>query len=136
MPGRNWILHALNVEGRGPSELCFKDYEGVRAAIVAGGAAEWLRRCEASLEGCRGMDSPAVFELAEHVLHAMAVQRVLVRDRYLGFGLGRDARLDATIVQGLSQPVGLVTPVSEQDLGLRQRIEHQRRPCSRSSGLR
>src|SRR3546814_19140205 len=36
------------------------------------------------------------------------------RDRRFAVGLGRDARLDPTISQGLPQPVGIVTPVAEQ----------------------
>src|SRR3546814_5404454 len=47
------------------------------------------------------------------------------RDRRFAVGLGRDARLDPTISQGLPQPVGIVTPVAEQCPGLGQRVEHQ-----------
>ena len=97
------------------------------AAVVAGGAAERLRRGEASLEGCGGVDASPVLKAAEHVLDAVAlsVEHPVVRDRHLVVGFRGDARFDATLGQGLSQPVGVIAPVAEQDLGLGERVDQQ-----------
>ena len=58
------------------------------AAVVAGGAAERLRRGEASLEGCGGVDASPVFDLAEHILDAMAlaIEGAVMRDRDFAVG--------------------------------------------------
>ena len=78
-------------------------HEGVRAAIVA------------------GVDAAPVLELAEHILDAvtLAVELPVVRDWHLAVDLGRDARLDATLGQGLAQPVGVIprSPSSALALG-------------------
>ena len=61
----------------------------VGAAVVAGGAAERLQRCKASLEGCGGVDASPVLDFAEHVLDAMAlaIKCAVMRDRDFAVGL-------------------------------------------------
>ncbi len=75
-----------------------------------------------------GVDAPPVLEFAEHVFDpvALAVEGGVVRDRHLAVGLRRDAGSDATLGQGMAEPVGIVAPIGEQCLGLGERIDHQR----------
>jgi hypothetical protein len=83
----------------------------VRAAVVA------------------GMDAPPVLEASEHVLDlvALAIEGFVVGDRDLAVGFGWDARGDALGDQGLTEPVGVVTPIAEHGPGLGQGVQHQSR---------
>jgi len=75
-----------------------------------------------------GVDAPPVLEFAERVfdLVALAIEGGVVRDRHLSVGLRRDAGSDATLGQGMAEPVGIVAPIGERGLGLEERIDHQR----------
>ena len=87
-------------------------HEGVDATVIA------------------GMDAAPVLEFAEHVLDPMtlAIEGRVVRDRDFTVGLRRDAGDDATLGQGVTEPVGIIAPVGEQCPGLGEGIDHQRRP--------
>lgn len=74
------------------------------------------------------VDAPPVFKFAEHVLDlvTLAIEGRVVRDGHLSVGLRRDAGGDATLGQGVTEPVGIVAPISQQRLGFGERIDHQR----------
>jgi len=73
--------------------------------------------------------APDRLEPSEHVLDAVAlsVERAVVRDRDFAVGLGRDAGDNPAFGQRAAEPVGVISPVAEHGLGLRQSVEHQRR---------
>ena len=75
--------------------------EGVCASVVA------------------GVDTPPVFEAAEHDLDlvALAVKRGVMRDGDLAVGLGRYAGGDAALGQGVSEAVAVIAFVGDQFLG-------------------
>jgi hypothetical protein len=82
-------------------------HEGVRASVVA------------------GVDAAPVLEPSEHDLDpaALAIERGIVRDRYLPVCLRGDAGGDLAVGQGGTKPVSIVALVAEQ--GLRPGAGHR-----------
>lgn len=68
-----------------------------------------------------GVDAPPVLHPAEHDLDlvALTVEHRVVRDGDFAVGLGRDAGVDSTLGQGVSEAVAVITFVGDQLLGCR-----------------
>jgi len=74
-----------------------------------------------------GADAAPILEFAKHVpdVVALAAERAIVRDRHPAVGFGWDAWLDATIEQGIPQPVG--ASVAKMRLNTRSRRPRTKR---------
>ena len=73
------------------------------------------------------MYAPPVLELSEHVLDlvAITVKRPVEGWRMFPVGSWRNAGGDAALDQCVSEPVRIVSPVSQQYFGPGKRIEHE-----------
>lgn len=67
-----------------------------------------------------GVDAAPVLELAEHILDfvALAVERSVEGERSLTVGFWRDAGFDTAPGERLTESVGIIAFVAEQDPGL------------------
>lgn len=70
-------------------------------------------------------DVPPVFKLGKHVLNLMTlfVEVGVVGDESATIFLGWDARGHAFGFQGSSEPVGVITPISDHVSGFGQEVE-------------
>lgn len=76
-----------------------------------------------------GVDAPPVFEFAEHVfdLVPLSVECLIVGNLDFPVYSWGDTGFDAALAQGIAEPVGIVTLVSQERLGRGQRRQQGRR---------
>lgn len=69
--------------------------------------------CAAVISCC---DAPPVFKFSEHVFYLVTlfIEDFIVFVLDLAVFLGRDARSDAFLDQGLSEPVGIITTIRQK----------------------
>ena len=74
-------------------------------------------------------DAAPVLELAEHALDqvALAVPLFVVFDRRLAALATRNTGLDFPALQRGAEPIAIITPVGDHDIGVRQGRQHGRR---------
>src|SRR5215210_5258455 len=73
------------------------------------------------------MDAAPILEASEHDLDLVtpAVERGVMRDRHLTVRLRGDAGGHLPGGKRLAQPVGIIASVGDEEVGLRDRLEHQ-----------
>lgn len=66
-----------------------------------------------------GGDTPPVFEFTEHIFNFMAlfVEGFVVFDLCLSIFLWRNTGLDAFVLQGFPEPIGIIPAIPEKAFG-------------------
>lgn len=76
------------------------------------------------------MDASPILDPTEHVFDfvALFVEDLVVVDLDFPVGFWGDARGDIALGESLAEPVGVITLVTEQDLGFGELVDHQGGP--------